>query len=115
MNELIISLGWEYIDELLEHMNHQLLTAGYPTILRLRAQVIVEELFSELMATEGAKTARLRCTYPAPNTVLLQYRNEKGSLNPDWTFLNQILSAPGSYGVKASFTDTSCTITVGVK
>lgn len=115
MQELIISLGWEYIDELLEHMNHQLLTVGFPTILRLRAQVVVEELFSELMATEGAKTARLRCTYPAPNTVLLQYRNEGGSLNPDLTLLHHLLASPAAYGLKAAFTDTSCTITVGVK
>ena len=115
MHELIISLGWEFIDELLEHINHRLLTAGFPTILRLRAQVVVEELFAKLMETEGAKTARLRCTYPASNTVLLQYRNEKGSLDPDLTLLQSLLENDATYGVKATFTDTSCTITVGVK
>lgn len=115
MSEIIIPLDWGHIDEMLNHIEQQLSSKQFPTILRLRTQMVIEELFSSLMATEGAQTGRMRCTYPAPQQILLQYRNEKGPLVPNLTVLHNLLADSCTYGVKARFADGNCTITVGEK
>ena len=115
MHELIIPLKWEYLDGLLEHINTQLINSRFPTILRLRAQAVVEELFYSLLSFEDVQTARLRCTYPTPQSIMLQYRNEKGALTPDLAVSQRFLSGKSTYGIKAEFSAGSCTITVGEK
>lgn len=115
MQEVIIPLNWGHIDELLNQIEQQLSFKQFPTILRMRAQMVVEELFSVLIAAEGAQTARMRCTFPAPKRILLQYRNEKGPITPDLTVLRNLLDHSCTYGVNAQFADGSCTIMVGEK
>lgn len=115
MPEVIIPLSWGRVDELLNHIESYLSTKQFPTILRMRTEMVVEELFSALIAAEGAQTARMRCTYPAFQKVLLQYRNEKGPITPDLTVLGNLLNHSCTYGVKAQFADGSCMITVGEK
>ena len=115
MLEVIIPLDWMHIDELLDHIERQLSAKQFPTILRMRTQMVVEELFSALIAAEGAQTARMRCTYPAAKNVQLQYRNENGPLTPDHTVLNHLLEHSCTYGIKAQFATGSCMITVGEK
>ena len=113
MQEKIISLGWAYVDELLDHVEQQLSSKQCPTILRLRTQMVIEELLSSLISAEGAQTARVRCTYPAPQKVMLQYRNEKGPIHPDLSVLDSLLEHSCTYGVKAAFADGCCEITIG--
>ena len=115
MSEVIIPLSWAHIDEMLNDIDAHLSSKQCPTILRMRTQMVVEELFSSLIIAEGAKTARMRCTYPAPQKILLQYRNENGPLFPELTVLHNLLDHSCTYGVKAQFTDGSCMITVGEK
>lgn len=115
MKEMIIPLGWEYIDGLLEQIDRHLVSASMPTILRMRTRVLTEELFSSLMVAEGAQSGRLRCTCPAPNQVCLQYRNERGPLAPDLQVLEDLLKDSVGYGVKARIDDGSCIFAVGVR
>ena len=72
MKEFIISLGWNRLDSITEFVDRQLIREGVPTILRLRAQLVLEECFSAAMAASGADTAQIRCSFPAPRTVLVQ-------------------------------------------
>ena len=115
MKERIIPLQWEYIDELLEQIDRHLMAARMPTILRMRARVMTEELFYSLTSAEGAQTGRLRCTCPAPNQIRLQYRNERGPLMADFGVLKSLLSGVSGYGIKAEFEAGCCTFTVGVR
>lgn len=115
IHELIIPLSWEHLEDLLSHLDDRLLAGQTPAILRLRAKMITEELFFELLSAEGAKTARLRCTYPAPKTVLLQYLNEKGPILPELTVLSRLLESASAYGIRAQFADGSCTLTIGAR
>lgn len=115
MKEMIIPLGWEYIDELLERIDRHLMSARIPTILRVRTRVLTEELFYALLAAEGAQTGRMRCTCPAPNQIRLQYRNERGPLEPDVSVLEGLLDGAVGYGVKAQLELGSCLFTVGVR
>lgn len=115
MKEMIIPLGWEYIDELLERIDRHLMSARMPTILRMRTRVLTEELFYALLSAEGAQTGRLRCTCPAPTQIRLQYRNERGPLEPDLSVLENLLEGAVGYGVKATLEFGSCTLTVGVR
>lgn len=115
MKERIIPLRWEYIDELLAQIDHHLMSARMPTILRMRARVMTEELFYALTSAEGAQTGRLRCTCPAPNQIRLQYRNERGPLTADLDVLKSLLSSTSGYGIRAEFESGCCTFTVGVR
>lgn len=115
MKERIIPLQWECIDELLEQIDRHLMSARMPTILRMRTRVLTEELFYSLVSAEGAKTGRMRCTCPAPNQVRLQYRNERGPLEPDLDVLKSLLSGTSGYGIKGEFERGGCTFTVGVR
>lgn len=115
MNEKIIPLELEYLNALLRQIDERLLASQLPTVLRMRTNTLVEELFSALMLAEGAQTARMRATYPAPNQVHLQYRNERGALKPDLSMLQRLLQGILGYGIKAKFENGSCTFTVGVR
>ena len=115
MQELIIPLRWEHLDELLDHINTRLANNRFPTILRIRTQTVVEELFYALLSLDGVETALLRCIYPASQSILLQYRNEKGALEPELTVLQSLLTRECTYGVKAQITAGNCMITVGEK
>ena len=79
MSEIIISLDWEYLDDLLEYIDNKLTWCNFPTILRMRAQMVAEELFQALMRTEDAAQTRMRCTNPDQKTILLQYRSPPGT------------------------------------
>lgn len=115
MKELIIPLKWECIDELLEQNDRYLLLGRMPTILRMRTRMLTEELFYALTAADGADTGRLRCTYPAPNQIRLQYRNERGALEAELDVLQSLLKGAAGYGVKVQFENGGCTFTVGVR
>lgn len=115
MNEKIIPLEPEYLNALLRQNDEHLLASRMPTVLRMRTDTLVEELFSSLMRTEGARTGRMRVTYPAADQVRLQYRNERGALEPDLDMLRRLLGGILGYGIKARFESGSCTFQIGVR
>lgn len=115
MKDIIIPLRWESFDGLLAFIDDRLRQARMPTILRMRTRAMTEELFASLVADKGAATARLRCTCPAPAQVCLQYRNERGALEPDLAVLRDLLAGAVGYGLQAEIKPGCCTFTVGVR
>ena len=115
MSEIIISLDWEYLDDLLEYIDNKLTWCNFPTILRMRAQMVAEELFQALMRTEDAAQTRMRCTNPDQKTILLQYRSPQGPAKPDVHMIDTLVKAGVLYGIKVQFAEASCTLTVGEK
>ena len=115
MPEIIISLNWEYLDDLLEYIDNKLTWNNFPTILRMRAQMVAEELFQALMRTEDADQTRMRCTNPDQKTILLQYRSPQGPAKPDVNLIETLVKAGVLYGVKVQFAEGNCTLTVGEK
>lgn len=113
MNDYIIPLGWAHLNSLTEFVDHQLSRQGVPTILRLRTQLVLEECFSAALASPGADTARLRCSFPAPWTVLIQCRSAQPDFSPDWSDLETLDSAACTYGLKITLSEDSCQIAVG--
>ncbi len=115
MREMIIPLNWEYIDTLLENIDSELTRNGFPTVLRMRAQLVVEELFRALLDTEGFETGRLRFAYDGHQSFALQYRNGDGPLKPYTGTLLALAGTPAVYGVKMQLLEGSCTVTVGIR
>ena len=115
MQEIIIPLNWEHLNDLLEYIDDRLTRSGFPTILKMRAQMLVEELFQALMRTDDVERTKIRCTQPTPKTILLQYRSPKGAVEPDVSMIHVLVDAGIAYGVKVQFAEASCTLTVGEK
>ena len=112
MREMIAPLGWAHIDAVLDHIGQWLVAGEYPVILQIRAKLVAEELLSSLICMEEAQTACVRCEYPAPQQILLQYHNETGPLDPDLSVLKSLLRNDCTNGVNAEFEAGRCLITV---
>ncbi len=115
MREMIIPLDWEYIDMLLNHIDLALTQDRFPTVLRIRAQLIVEELFRALMDADGAADGKLRFFQTGHQVFVLQYRNAQGPLVIQTAMLEALQGSNATYGVKMQLQEGSCTVTVGVK
>lgn len=113
MNDYIIPLAWSRLDSMAEFVDLQLLRQGVPTVLRLRTRLVLEECFSAAMASPGADSARLRCSFPAPLTVLVQCRSAQPDFSLDWRDLRALDSAACTYGLKLALSEDACQITVG--
>ena len=113
MNEMVISLSWDQLDSLTGFMDTCLTRWGVPTILRLRVQMVTEELFSALVSAPGGQSGRMRCTFPAAGTILLQYRTAEGPPSPDLDSLRSLAESSCTYGLKIEAGQDSCTILVG--
>lgn len=113
MNDFIIPLAWNQLDSIIEFVDHQLIRQGVPTILRLRTQLVLEECFSAAMASPGASSAKMRCSFPAPRTVQVQCRSTQPDFSPDWSDLTALDSAACTYGLKLALSESACQITVG--
>ena len=112
MREMIAPLGWAHMDAVLDHIGQWLAAGECPVILQIRTKLVAEELLSALICAEGGQTARVRCTCPAPQQILLQYGNEAGPLDPDLSVLESLLRNACTNGVKAEFEAGTCVITV---
>lgn len=110
MDERVISLSWPNLNAMAESIEIQLCAWSVPTVLRLRVQVVLEELFDALME---AGQARLRCVCPAPRTLCLQYRLAPGGQPPRLDGLLALAEEPCTYGLKVELGDHCCTIKVG--
>ncbi len=115
MNEFIIPLAWNRLDSLNEFVDRSLERQMIPTILRLRTQLVLEEFFSAAMAAPGAETAAVRCTLPAPRTVLFQCRSTRPDFAADLKDLLALSSSDCTYGLKLQLSENSCQVTVGQK
>ena len=106
-----VSLGERELEEILTEMELEFSAQGVPTARRLRAAVLVEELFSALrMAKEGA--GQVRCTFPHAGTVTLRYADGDGALYPDLRLVQRLDRNPCTDGVNVRFYDGRCTITL---
>jgi len=115
MNEYVIPLAWDRLDSLNEFIDRSLERQSVPTILRLRTQLVTEEFFSAAKAAPGADTAAVRCSLPAPWTVLIQCRSAQQDFILDLDNLLVLSSAACTYGLKLALSKDSCQITVGQK
>lgn len=115
MGEQIISLSWAELDTVTEFVERGLAAQGFPTVLRLRTQMVVEEIFYTALASPGADKAKLRCTLPAPRTVRLQCRSAQPDFAPDWTDLKGLIQNGSTYGLKLTENQDGWTILVGEK
>lgn len=115
MGEQIISLSWSELDAATEFVERGLSAQGFPTILRLRTQMVIEEIFFAAMASPGAEGAKMRCCLPAPRTVQVQCRSHQASFAPDWDGLKALMENGTTYGLKLTESQDGWTILVGEK
>ena len=113
MGECMIPLSWAHLDRMEESIDILLGTWDTPTILRLRAQMVLEELFSALMERQEGGKGWLRCSCPAPRTLLLQYRTGPGAQEPDLAGLAALSRESCTYGLKVELGRGACTLLVG--
>ena len=113
MNEFIIPLSWSALDGMTQFVDRRLRMEEMPTVLRLRTQMVLEELFSAVIAAPGADTAKMRCTFPEPRTVLVQYRSARADFAPDLSDLRGLDGSSCTYGLKLSLAPGECRIRVG--
>ena len=113
MNEFIIPVAWSRLDSMIDFLEQRLSRQGVPTVLRLRTQLVLEEVFDAAMAAPGAAAARIRCTLPAPLTVLLQCRSTDPDFALDWSGLQALENASCTYGLKYMMSGNNCQILIG--
>ena len=111
MADMTVSLGDRELEELLTELEREFSAQGVPTALRLRAAVLVEELFSALRAAKDG-AGLLRCTFPRPGTVVLRYSDRDEALKPDLRMVQRLNRNPCTDGVNAKFYEGRCIITV---
>ncbi len=110
MAEKIVTLGVREVDEVLSELEKEFSAQEVPTLLRLRAAMLTEELFDALREAKGGE-GMLRCSFPAPRTMVLQYRDGEGALEPDLRMVQRLGRNPCTEGVSVSFREGRCTIT----
>lgn len=115
MGEQIISLSWSELDVATDFVERGLFAQGFPTILRLRTQMVIEEIFSAAIASPGAEGAKMRCCLPAPRTVQIQCRSAQTAFAPDWDGLKALMKTGVTYGLKLTESQDGWTILVGEK
>ena len=113
MDEQVISLSWANLDSMAETIDGQLCAWNVPTVLRLRVQVVLEELFSALMETGQGGQGWLRCSWPAPRTLCFQYRTGPEGPAPRLEALSALSGERCTYGLKVELEEGRCTVRVG--
>lgn len=111
MPKRVVSLDVRNLDTVLAELEEDFSAQGVPTAQRLRAAALTEELFAALRALDRI-TGMLRCTFPAPRTMELQYRDSKGPLAPDTAMVERLARNPCMEGVGIAFREGGCTIAV---
>lgn len=113
MGEQIISLSWAELDTVTDFIDRGLTAQGFPTILRLRTLMVIEEIFSAAAISPGAKEAKLRCSLPAPRTVRIQCRSTQAAFAPDWSEVKSLSGSNSTYGLKLTEETDGWSILVG--
>ena len=109
MSGKVVSLGVTDVDEVLAELEREFSAQEVPTLLRLRAAMLTEELFSAVQVLHD-EDGMLRCTFPESRTMLLQFRNRQGALKPDLRMVARLAKNPCTEGVEVTFREGSCTI-----
>ena len=115
MEEKTVPLQIAYMDELLDQIDRQLFSQEVPTILRIRVGMLTEEMFRAAEAAQSKGAGVIRCVFPAPLTVVLQYKEGSAPLEPELSPVRQLNDHPCTYGVEASFRRGTCTLEIGRK
>lgn len=111
MADKIVSLGARDLEEVLAELEQQLTAQGVPTARRLCAAALAEEVFTAVRDAKGG-AGLLRCAFPRPGTVTLQYRDRSGPLKPDLRLAQRLSRCLRTGGVSAVFYEGRCIITV---
>ena len=110
MSERVVTLGATEVDDILTELEREFSAQDVPTLLRLRAAMLTEEVYDAVRGA-GTDEARLRCTFPAIGTMVLQYRDKSGVLKPDLRMVQRLAKHPCTDGVYVAFREGRCTIT----
>lgn len=113
MGERVIPLSWTHLESMAESIDMQLSAWNVPTVLRLRVQVVLEELFSSLMETRRGGGEWLRCSWPAPRTLYLHYQIAPEGSSPNLKGLAAMARERCTYGLKVELGENCCTVQVG--
>lgn len=113
MGEWVIPLSWAHLESMAESIDIQLSAWNTPTVLRLRVQVVLEELFSALMEVRQGGQEWLRCSWPAPRTLCLHYQIAPEGPSPHLEGLAAMARERCTYGLKVELGKNCCTVLVG--
>ena len=113
MDERVIPLSWTNLESMTESIDIQLCAWDVPRVLRLRVQVVLEELFSALMEARRGGQEWLRCSWPAPRTLCLHYRLAPEGPPPSLEGLSALAGERCTYGLKVELGENCCTVRVG--
>ena len=111
MAEKIVPLGVRELDEVLAELESEFSAQGVPALKLLRAAMLTEELYAALRELDS-DGGMLRCAFPAPRTMELQYRGGKGPLNPDLRMVQRLARNPCAEGVGMAFYEGRCVVTI---
>ncbi len=115
MEEKAVPLQLSYMDELLEAIDNRLFTQEVPTVLRIRAGMLAEEMFRAAESAQQAGGGVIRCVFPEPLVVVLQYKEGAAPLEPDLAAVQLLNDHSCTYGVEASFQRGTCKLEIGKK
>lgn len=115
MEERTVPLQLAYMDELLDVIDNRLFSQEVPTVLRIRAGILAEELFRAAEAAQNAGSGVIRCVFPEPLVVVLQYKEGSAPLEPELSTVQLLNENACTYGVEASFRRGTCTLEIGKK
>lgn len=113
MDERVIPLSWTHLESMAESVDIQLCAWGVPTVLRLRVQVVLEELFSALMEARQGGQEWLRCSWPAPRTLCLRYQTAPDGPAPRLETLSALAGERCTYGLTVELGENCCTVRIG--
>ncbi len=115
MGEKTVPLHLSYMDELLQAIDDRLFSQEVPTVLRIRAGMLAEEVFRAAETAQRAGGGVIRCVFPEPLAVVLQYKEDSAPLEPDFSAVQALNDHACTYGVEASFTRGTCKLEIGKK
>lgn len=114
MRELIVPVTLDQIDQVHAFVDAELTRQGCPTVLRIRTEMLVEELFSAAIDHLKGGSGTFVCTAdPQPGSFSFRFRSPQGPFSPDYTGLKGLLGRQCTYGLTAVPQGSDCTITVG--
>ena len=111
MADMTVSLGAGDLEAVLTELERDFSAQGVPTARRLRAAVLVEELFSALRAAKGGAGV-LQCAFPRSGTVMLRYEDRDGATPPDLRMVRRLNRNSCTDDVNVKFYEGRCVITV---
>ena len=112
-SDLKEDFGTDSLDcvEIIMELESEFSAQGVPALKRLRAAMLTEELYAALRELDS-DGGMLRCAFPAPRTMELQYRGGKGPLNPDLRMVQRLARNPCAEGVGMAFYEGRCVVTI---